>query len=104
MNAIHLADPKEVEESVARMNISATNFGKSRGTVDGGIRWVKIHDLQSDAGKKLNGKIGLVLEEGPNKEGRFKVQVDGVRDVKCIKPDNITDIPDDQLVRTYRIP
>lgn len=63
-----------------------------------------IANLQSDAGKKLNGKIGKVLTEELNEDGRHQVQVEGIQKVKLMKPANIETIADKDLVQVYRIP
>ena len=47
----------------------------SKGKVEGG-RWVKITGLQSAAGQKLNGKVGQLLSEEPNKEDRYQILID----------------------------
>jgi hypothetical protein len=105
---IKYADKGEVEkvhEFWANMKRHATNSGKSsQGIIDGGHHWATIHGLQSEAGKKLNGRVGLVLQEELNDQGRYQVQVDGIKGIKLIQPANLTDLTNDELVRTYRIP
>ena len=104
---IYYADEEEmgkINDFWKGMKKSATEFGKSRGVIDGGDRWVNIYGLQSEAGKKLNGKFGLVLKKEPNDEGRYQVQVNGIRDTKLMKGSNIKDIHESELVQVYRIP
>lgn len=89
------------------ISISVWMFGGKRvevnGVVEGG-RWIRITGLTSAAGQKLNGKIGQVLNENPNQDGRIQVKIDGdASRGKLIKVTNITDIPRDELVQTCRL-
>jgi len=80
-------------------------MSQSRGEVEGGgIRWAKVRNLQSEAGRKLNGKLGKVMTSEVNSDGRHQVQVEGIRRVKLVKPANLEDVADADLVRVYRIP
>lgn len=100
-------DTERMEAFHENMREKATASGKSPGEVEGGVRWITIRGLQSEAGKKLNGCLGKVLTHKVNEEGRHQVEVelDGMqRKVKLLKPANLEDIPEEKLVRVYRLP
>ncbi|CAB9497796.1 hypothetical protein SEMRO_25_G017390.1 [Seminavis robusta] len=59
--------------------------------------WVILRGLTSPSGSAMNGKLGLVCENGLQ-HGRHLVTVDGYDGVKCIKPENLVEIP----VEEYR--
>ncbi|CAB9509075.1 expressed unknown protein [Seminavis robusta] len=54
--------------------------------------WVTLRALISPSGSAMNGKLGLVCENGLQ-NGRHLVTVDGYNGVKCIKPENLVEIP-----------
>lgn len=73
------------------------------GVVEGGS-WVRITGLQSAAGEKLNGKVGQLLNETQNADGRFQIKIDGdTSKVKLIKATNFIPVPRDELVKTCRL-
>lgn len=76
---------------------------KRRGKVENGVRWVKIHSLISAAGQELNGKIGKVATD-KLRDGRFEVHVEWVGGIKLLKPSNIEDVPEADLVSVQRLP
>lgn len=56
---------------------------------------VSIHSLQSEGGKKLNGKRGIVIRQVKDDQGelRFEVKVKGTKPVNsstALKPGNLT--------------
>ncbi|KAL3929776.1 MAG: hypothetical protein SGARI_004658 [Bacillariaceae sp.] len=70
-------------------NFTEPDLSRMRHTpphVEGGVRW-------SDAGKKLNGKVGKVTTSEVNEEGRHSVEVEGTKGTKLMKEGNIVDIP-----------
>ena len=97
------SEAQSVEEFWARANARANEFAASPGEVEG-RRWVRISGLQSIAGLMLNGKVGQLLDNNTNQDGRFPVQIDGVTEVKLIKKANLTNVPNQELVKAYRIP
>lgn len=84
-------------------NVNQMRKEDSKGKVEGG-RWVKITGLQSAAGQKLNGKVGQVLSEEPNKEDRYQILIDGQTKGLLVKSSNFIDVPMKDMVETYRIP
>lgn len=96
-------EAENVEEFWARVNATANEFSASPGEVKGG-RWVRISGLQSIAGMMLNGKVGQLLDNNMNQDGRFPVQIDGLTEGKLIKKSNLTNVTNQELVKTYRIP
>ncbi|CAB9505729.1 unknown protein [Seminavis robusta] len=54
--------------------------------------WVTLCGLTSPSGSAMNGKLGLVSENGL-RNGRHLVTVDRYDGVKCIKPENLVEIP-----------
>uniref|UniRef100_A0A7S1YHI8 Uncharacterized protein n=1 Tax=Grammatophora oceanica TaxID=210454 RepID=A0A7S1YHI8_9STRA len=104
-NNITFTDMARMDACLAHMRESAKESGKkSQGEVEGGVRWTTILNLQSDAGKKLNGRLGKVLTQEVNRDGRHEVAVEGIQQIKLLKPANLEDIPEENLVRVYRIP
>ena len=45
-----------------------------------------------------------MTETTNNDDGRYQVHVDGIKDIRLIKPDNLQDIPAENLVKVCRIP
>jgi len=72
------------------------------GRVEGG-RWVRIMGLKSSSGQVLNGRVGQVLNNEANADGRFQILIDGYSKGKLIKASNIDDVPRNDLVKTCRI-
>eukprot|EP00548_Thalassiothrix_antarctica_P015024 CAMPEP_0194175826 /NCGR_PEP_ID=MMETSP0154-20130528/9829_1 /TAXON_ID=1049557 /ORGANISM="Thalassiothrix antarctica, Strain L6-D1" /LENGTH=614 /DNA_ID=CAMNT_0038889795 /DNA_START=91 /DNA_END=1935 /DNA_ORIENTATION=+ len=59
-------------------------------TANSSNKRVKIFNLQSAIGQKLNGKIGTVITEEVDKDsGRHQVRVDGIKQIKLLKPMNL---------------
>jgi len=71
------------------------------GRVEGG-RWVRLIGLTSSSGQLLNGKVGQVLNDEPNADGRFQILIDGYSKAKLIKASNFDDVPRNDLVKTCR--
>ena len=66
-------------------------------------QWVRVVGLQSEAGAKLNGKVGSVVGT-PNGHGRIPVVVDGADGkTKLIKPENTAQIDNAELAQVCRI-
>ncbi|CAB9515784.1 expressed unknown protein [Seminavis robusta] len=57
--------------------------------------WVMLCGLTSPSGTEMNGKLGCVRENGFQHK-RHLVTVDGYDGVKCIKPENLMEIPVDE--------
>jgi hypothetical protein len=105
--AIHItamaSEAQRAEEIWARANTRANEFSASPGDVEGG-RWVRISGMLSIAGLKLNGNVDQLLDHNKNKYGRIPVQIDGVTEGRLIKQSNLTNVPNQDLVKTYRVP
>ena len=87
---------QDSDEAVAAL------LAKSRGKVEGGIRWVTIQGLKSEDFTKLNGKVGKILSSEKRKDGRVKIKVDGTKGIALLKEENLMDIPDSDLFRVCR--
>lgn len=61
------------------MNAENNKASQTTGDFEGGYRWVRITGLQSEVGQKLNGKVGQMLKEEANEEGRHPIKVDCVK-------------------------
>jgi len=69
--------------------------------------WVVITGLQSEAGKKLNGRLGKLAKDTPNEDGRLPVIVEGHGGGgagKLLKESNIRRLTRDDLCQTYLLP
>lgn len=71
---------------------------------DATSKWVRIQGLQSTSGQALNGRVGQLLKKELNEDGRYAVEVDGVKGGKLLKKSNLVDVQPEDLVQTYLLP
>ena len=66
----------DIDSILEKVRTEKNKESQAPGEVEWG-RWVRIIGLQSAVGQKLNGKVGQVLNEEANDEGRYPIQIDG---------------------------
>lgn len=101
MMSIFYSDDGEFERQREQRVKNALKCSADPGTVDGG-RWVIILGLQSETGKKLNGKCGQIVGD-LTEDGRYPVLVEGSSKKKAIKSDKLQDVPQEDLVQVVRL-
>ncbi|CAB9506962.1 expressed unknown protein [Seminavis robusta] len=76
--------------------LNAWDSGMLRGVFEAG-EWVQIHGLVSPKGSAMNLKLGLVCKDGL-RDGRQVVQVEGFKECKLIRPQNLMALPFSELL------